>query len=92
LLLTVRVERSEMPLADQHPRACGFLLLRQHAARRPALLRGPHKARLPAGLPPARRAKVRLGIRELPRLGGAIEQQCLPLSVIAMSDLSAVAQ
>src|ERR1700738_2256904 len=47
-----------MPLADQHPRRRGFLFLRQHADRRPALLRGPHPARLPAGLSPARRAGV----------------------------------
>ena len=35
-----------MPLADQHARSGGFLLLRQHAGRRPALLPGPYPPRL----------------------------------------------
>src|SRR5258705_2834465 len=48
-----------MPLADLHPGAGGFLLLRQHAASGHALLPGPHKARLPSGLSPARWARIR---------------------------------
>ena len=60
-LLAVRTEQGAVPLADQHAGRGGFLLLRQPAARRHALLPRPHPPRLPAGLASARCARVEHG-------------------------------
>jgi len=62
-LLAVRTQRQTVPLADQHARRRGFLLLRQHTGGRHALLLGPPPPRLPPGLAPARREGIRQSVR-----------------------------
>ena len=54
-LLAVRAQRRDLPLADLDARGRRFLLLRQSAGRRPALLPRPQPARL------SRRCAVALG-------------------------------
>ena len=62
-LLAVRTQRQTVPLADQHARRRGFLLLRQHAGGRHALLLGPPPPRLSSGLAPARCEGIRQSVR-----------------------------
>ena len=62
-LLAVRTQQRTVPLADQHARRRGFLLLRQHADGRHALLLRASPPRLPSGLAPARRQGIRQSIR-----------------------------
>ncbi len=62
-LLAARTQQPTVPLADQHARRRGFLLLRQHAGGRHALLFGPPPPRLSSGLAPARREGIGQPIR-----------------------------
>ena len=63
------------PLADLDPGRRGFLLLRQHPGRGPALLSGPLPARLPRRLAPARRAGLNPNPNDIVRHRSKLERR-----------------